>query len=109
MPERLRYTAGDKQVLDFVGSWVLVRPDQVGREKSGLAMIESYRQRKAKQSQGWTGKVLSAGGDVDSCVGGDHIVFDSRNATELKLGDHSGELCLVIEGDDVIGHIKGKS
>ncbi len=93
-----------RPILDMVGSWLLVRPDEMPeRTASGLAIPKHIRDRQRRQQKGLLGEVLSAGGDVDSCEKGDRVAFDATHATPIHLGDHNDEVALVIDRDDVIG------
>jgi co-chaperonin GroES (HSP10) len=90
--------------LDMVGDWLLVRPEaQPDRTAFGLTIPGQARARAQRQQQGLVGKVLSAGGFVDTCRAGDRIAFDATHATQVHLGDHNAEVVLVIDNDAVLG------
>lgn len=93
----------DAKKLDFVWTWILVKPDAVPDELRGLLVPDSAKKAQMRQQAGLTGTVVSAGGMQDACVEGDRILFNATGATELKLGDHNGETHLVIDDEDVLG------
>lgn len=98
---------GDKPVLDMVGTWLLVRPDEMPKEKSGLVMVQQAREREMRQRAGLIGTVVSAGGHTAQKAG-DRIAFDATGATRIHLGDHNDEVVLVIDGDLDDGAVLGE-
>lgn len=101
----IHYDQGDTLRLEMCGEWVLVKPDEYPREKGNLLIPDQVRESAQRRRSGLTGVVRGCGADVETCIDDDHVIFDATGATQLRLGDHNGELCLIVRGEDILGRI----
>ncbi len=92
-------------LVQAIGYWVFVRPDEPPKEKGGLVIPESARAGRQRREQGLIGTIVSCGFETEF-IRNQRVAFNATGATAIHLGDHNDEVVLIVDADDIEGEVE---